>query len=440
MPERSTITQITQIAAESTPGTAVPATKLLQALSIEPAIKANITTFRPMGGKYATIAALGKEWVEGKISGDVACYNHLAYLLSGILGYAAPAQQGGSAAYLWTFTPAQGTEDTIKTFTVEQGSPLRAGRFAYGLIDSLGLKWDRDKIEVSGSMLGQAYQDNIHLSTDATYTLTANASPPTTGTFTLTYGGQTTANIQYNSTAAAVQAALEALSTIGAGNVLVTATVATGGGTLAVGNNVYTVEFINALGRGARTLTGTFTSLTASGSIVLAAGTVGAAPTAIGVQPVLPTGLDVYLDTTSGGIGGTKLTRHLSGSLDISDRFGTLWAINSAVSGFAAHVETPPKAQVKLLVEADSVGMGLLTPMRAGDKRYIRVIAVGPLIASTYYYTLQIDLCGVVSDVGEFSDEDGVYALEYTFDVAYDSAWSGGRAMQVLLTNILTAL
>jgi hypothetical protein len=41
------------------------------------------------------------------------------------------------------------------------------------------------------------------------------------GTFTVTFGGQTTAAIDYDAAAAAVQAALESLSTVGAGNVLV---------------------------------------------------------------------------------------------------------------------------------------------------------------------------------------------------------------------------
>jgi hypothetical protein len=238
-------------------------------------------------------------------------------------------QQGGSAAYLWTLTPAQSSEDTVKTFTVECGSSVRAGKFTYGLLKDLTLSFDRDRIAVDGTMIGQAYTDGI---------------------------------------------------------------------------------------------------------------TMTAGPTAVAVMPVLPTALDVYLDSTSGGIGSTKLTRVLSGEFSITDRFGTLWALNSAISGFAATVETVPKAQLKLLVEADSAGMGLLTPMRSGDKRYVRLKAVGPLIAATYYYTLQIDLCGVVSEVSEFQDADGVYAIEWTLNVAYDSAWSSGRAMQVQLTNTLSAL
>ncbi len=329
MPERTTITQITQVGVETTPGTGVAANKLLQALSIEPAIKADIKTFRPLGAKYTTIAALGKEWVEAKISGDVACYNHLAYLFSSIMAYQAPVQQGGSAAYLWTFTPAQSAEDTVKTFTVEQGSSARAGKFTYGIVTDLGLKFSREAISVDGTMLGQAYQDGI--------TLTSS-------------------------------------------------------------------------------------------------------PTAIPIQPILPTALDVFIDSTSAGIGSTKLTRAFSGSFSFGNRFGPLWALNSAVSGFAATVELVPKAQLKLLVEADAAGMGPLTAMRAGDKRYIRLKVVGPLIASTYYYTFQMDLAAVVSDVSDFSDQDGVYAIEWTFDVAFDAAWSSGRAMQVQLTNVLTTL
>jgi len=45
---------------------------------------------------------------------------------------------------------------------------------------------------------------------------------PTGGTFTLTFGGQTTATINWNDTQATVQTRLQALSSIGAGNALVT--------------------------------------------------------------------------------------------------------------------------------------------------------------------------------------------------------------------------
>lgn len=52
-------------------------------------------------------------------------------------------------------------------------------------------------------------------------TITITGSP-TGGTFTISLGGFTTAAIAWNATAAAVQSALEALTSIGAGNVVVT--------------------------------------------------------------------------------------------------------------------------------------------------------------------------------------------------------------------------
>jgi hypothetical protein len=60
----------------------------------------------------------------------------------------------------------------------------------------------------------------------------------TGGTFTLTYGGATTAAIAYNATAATVKTRLEALASVGAGNVVVTGNAGgpwtvTFGGTLA---------------------------------------------------------------------------------------------------------------------------------------------------------------------------------------------------------------
>lgn len=74
-------------------------------------------------------------------------------------------------------------------------------------------------------------------STDEVQTLTEGGSGLTS--FTISFGGQTTASLDDDATAAQVQAALEALSTIGEGNVTVT------GGPLASGP--FTVAFVGDL-------------------------------------------------------------------------------------------------------------------------------------------------------------------------------------------------
>ena len=91
--------------------------------------------------------------------------------------------------------------------------------------------------------------------TNATYLVTIGGNP-TGGTFTLSFGGQTTAGIAFNATAAAVQAALEALSTLDAGDVTVTGTA----------GGPYTVKIdVAKLG----TLTGSGASLTPSGTVTV---------------------------------------------------------------------------------------------------------------------------------------------------------------------------
>lgn len=328
MSERTTITQVTQIGVEATPGTTVPADKRLQAISIEPGIKAEVQSFRPMGGKFPVLAALGKEWTEASISGQ-AVYTDLVYLLASVLGYQAPVQitTPDGKAYRWTFTPGQSTEDTIKTYTVECGSAVRAGRFAYGLVTGLGLAINREQIEVSGSMLGQLYDDGV----------------------------------------------------------------------------------------------------------ILTAG-----PTTIEPIPILPTQVDVFIDDAAASLGTTKLTRVLSAELEISDRFGPLWVLNSDNDSWVTHVETEPKATLKLLVEADATGMALLTAMRAGTKKFVRLQATGPEIETGNSYELTLDLCGTVAEVGEFSDEDGVYAVEWTLAATYDATW--GKTLTVEVVNELSGL
>ena len=72
----------------------------------------------------------------------------------------------------------------------------------------------RFSIPVTETTVGTTATDEVQV-----ITLTGGA---TGGTFTLTYSGQTTSAIAYNASAATVDAALEALSNIGAGDVVVT--------------------------------------------------------------------------------------------------------------------------------------------------------------------------------------------------------------------------
>ena len=108
-------------------------------------------------------------------------------------------------------------------------------------------------LENNPNVLGLAYRAGAALTPSGTsvnevQTITISGSP-TGGTFVLDFGGQPTTDLPYNASTAAVQSALQALSTIGSGNATVTGTagssyVVTFTGALAASN----VAQINAVG------------------------------------------------------------------------------------------------------------------------------------------------------------------------------------------------
>lgn len=170
--------------------------------------------------------------------------------------------------------------------------------------------------------------------------------------------------------------------------------------------------------------------------------TLTASPTQLADKPILPTHLDVYIDSTSGGLGTTKLTRDFNAVFRCTDRWGAVWPINSANASYASHVNQEPTVQMEVTVAADTQGMGFLANARAGDTRYIRMAAVSTenAGATSTKYDLLINMAGKISNIAAFDDADGVKVLTYTFDAVYDAAWGSGKYLEVQYTNQETAL
>lgn len=91
----------------------------------------------------------------------------------------------------------------------------------------------KTRLNTSGLAAGVAYY--VEGGTNEVQTLTITGTP-TGGTYRLSFRGQVTASLAYNAANSAIQSALEALSTIGAGNVTVT------------GTGPFTVTFVGTLG------------------------------------------------------------------------------------------------------------------------------------------------------------------------------------------------
>lgn len=318
MAERTTITQIVQLGPESTPGTAVAATKKLSSVQIELSPDGNIESYRASGNKFPSVAALGKEWSAGDIEG-VPTYTELMHLLSGILGL--PTTTGsGPYTHVW---PIKTTDvQDPKTFTCEYGSAVRAHRIAGMVVPELSIAINREEVTLGGSVMGKAIEDG----------------------FTLT-----------------------------------------------------------------------------------------AALPQIELRPMLPTQFSVYSDTTAAGLGTTKLLRALNAEFSLGDRFSALWPINAAESSYATTYEVEPSSELTLMLEADSAGMAFLPLLRAGTSRFIRLEAIG-----TGDDECTIDLCVKANDMFDFSDEDGIYAAEFTFGLFDDPTW--GKAGEITLVNDIASV
>lgn len=175
------------------------------------------------------------------------------------------------------------------------------------------------------------------------------------------------------------------------------------------------------------------------GTAIDLTGTMTSTPASLAIVPVLPKDVCVYVGDTFATISATALQRVLKAEVSISGRHAPLWALLCTAGSWVGTIETAPTIQMKLLMEADAEGVALLTQMRAGSAKFVRIQAVSDTLAGTgYYYTLTHEMAGFVSNVSEFRDEDGVYALEWTLDAKYDATW--GYAYMASLINKVSAL
>ena len=165
MPERSALTEVTQIGVEglATPGTAVAATRTLRSFGIRIGHDATVDRFRPDGQKYETIAALTAEHTKGTIDGRQT-YDELVYLLASAVANPTISTVDTSGRS-WVFKSATAAPDSVRSYTVERGSSVRAHKAAGHIVTDLTLSWNRKNgAKVSGSTIGKLLTDAITLS------------------------------------------------------------------------------------------------------------------------------------------------------------------------------------------------------------------------------------------------------------------------------------
>ncbi len=164
-------------------------------------------------------------------------------------------------------------------------------------------------------------------------------------------------------------------------------------------------------------------------------------PTMLPQIPVKPADLSVYLDEDSADLGTTKMTRVLKGEFSVEDRFAPLWVVDAEQTSFVNTVEGEPTVEFKMTQMADAQAMANLVKMRGGVTAFLRLEGIGPVIytaadpADNIHHRMTLDFAGQVSDVSSFDDEDGVYAIEWTFSAVHDPTWGKAFKAEVVTTT-----
>lgn len=331
IPENASAFQGVQLGKETTPGTAVAATKKLTAMSFDPSPSVEISVFKPSGSKFNTVTAQVYEQVDFDVAGQPT-YTEIIYALSSLINLPTPTTPaGGTTSKTWTFESNQTGPDTPATYTAEVGSTTRGHRFTNAIINELSFGMSKTgEPDMSGSGFGRALEDP----------------------FTLTTAGLTSINL----------------------------------------------------------------------------------------IPVLPTQVDVFSEANSAALTAptSRLTRDFEWTWSLGGRYSPVRVLNSTNSSFETQVEAEPELTMGLTTSVDTQGMGFLTDLRAGTKRFVAMRATGAIIEATVPYRFNVDTCVAVNDTDGFDDTDGSRTVSWSFTGLYDGTW--GKAFSIAVNNTLTTL
>jgi hypothetical protein len=443
MPPRviASINRFTQIGPESVTahGTAVDADTRLASLSFEITPNIEVQEHRATGQLWTAVTVTGKDSTDLSISGG-ACYEELPYLFCSLLKDVQPTQPSGTATYDWEFQSDASGGALYRSYTVEQGDRHRAGRVTHVVVTEAGLSMDRSAINVSGAAIGQRYEDDVQAYRNESQGIVPSGTM-SAGSFTfglvhpLTGGTFTSGSIPYNAGTASLLTQLEAGSWSN-GQPVVPGDFYVSGGSLPSGT--LTVEMRQNL-RQLNFATATIGGGSLTGGSVTAVGvTDGTVPTAIALNPLVPNTVNVYMDSTAGSIGTTKLTGAMMTGFTVSGRYSPFWNLDSDEDSFATVIESEPSAEFTLTAVANSQGRALLEQMRGNRTAYFRIEALGGTIELTNRRRFRFDCAGQVVGGPAPGDQDSAYADSWTIRPIEDA--SLGYAFKVSIRNSLAAL
>lgn len=441
MATRAAVDQVVQIGIETVPGTPVPATRRLPGVTIDVRPSIVRQQFRAKGYNVNTADVIHRMSAEGTWEGPLD-YNQIIYPMAALIGEKnnAPAQIGVTQGYTWEFQPlSTGADPYPKTLTVQTGDSEAAQIASYVRMISADFDFGADALNMNGNLLGMFPDDDETLTASVTsneiWQLVIDA---TSGTYTLTYGGNETAAIDFDATPAELLNALTDLPNVNIGDFQVTGGPGNSGGT-----TPYFIEGIGALaGTNLTPPTVDDTLLVGGGAAgtltTTQAGGAASALTSIAQRPVSRMQVDVYIDDVYSAIGTTKVTSAYNSGFSVGAKWAAFFAMNTDFPSFQDLVHIAADVTGRFSTAHNAQSRTLFNEISSNPTKYVRIKAVGANIGSAADEMIQIDFAAHFG-VPEQQELDGaVFGYNYNWGVIHDPDL--GYAWKMTVVNRLTTL
>lgn len=388
------------------------------------------------GASIPTGHTVDDDFAQGTYQGRID-YNGIVYVLASLFGQPVITALGGSpAAYQWVFPAWNGRRPNRPiSYAAFYGWPDKAMSCNGLIFNTMKIGGGRpDGFEVSGEVFAKAVTAGQQMGgiTLERQTVTITGTP-TGGTFTLTWNGETTATIAHNATAAAVQTALEGLSQIDPGDVIV------GGGPGP--GTPYTVDFTGIYaGQNVNAMTAahTFTGGT-SPNVAVTTTTPGA--DAVSDVPLVPGGAvqgNGYLDTTWAGLGTTQQLYLYKSELNITERMGRVMPTNKSLSSDGVTSMAEQDHSLAWTLGQNATLDAQLANLRGATKVMARSEWEGDTISGANKYRMRIDTALDWSEMGEPENAQEALARKLMGALVIDQV--SGNAIAVEVINAIASL
>ena len=411
-------------APEATPGTAVTPTTMFKHSGLDLYTKPEYTEVTTMGQMLPDSRFMHYAMSSGPLKVSAVDYNELAFWLASRYGKPT-ATTLATGVYRLEYDIDPRKLITKWTMTCQFGDFGIGEQYAFTVLQQFGLSFTKKAVSMTGQGVAQAGTDlrnggdttskGIMGGVSCVQTITETGTP-TGGTYTIIYKGAETTPLAQAATAATVQTALQALSTIGAGNVTVAG--AAGG--------PYTATFAGTMAgiecelfiRGNNSLTG------GTAPDVTIAQTTKGGWTEYQTAPVVPGVSSVYLSTSLATLAASKVTELKEFSLESADYVDPDDTFDNTALTFAGLVEKPATLKISLGVQADANAQAMRKTTRNGTTQYLRIENIASqIVASAIPYSLSCDFFGQLEDAGEIKAYGQKVGNMFNFQTQYDPVW-----------------